>query len=52
MWTNRRSRAPGVAGDIIHRGLAEALDSDGHLLLCMANGEVRTLTAGEVTLGG
>lgn len=38
------------AGDTIHRGLAEALDADGHLLLRLANGEVRTLTAGEVTL--
>lgn len=40
------------AGETIHRGVAEGLDGDGHLLLRMANGEVRRLTAGEVTLSG
>jgi BirA family biotin operon repressor/biotin-[acetyl-CoA-carboxylase] ligase len=40
------------AGETIHRGMAEGLDADGHLLLRMANGDVRTLTAGEVTLSG
>jgi BirA family biotin operon repressor/biotin-[acetyl-CoA-carboxylase] ligase len=40
------------AGETIYRGIAEGLDADGHLLLRMANGEVRTLTAGEVTLSG
>ncbi|HEV7403589.1 MAG TPA: biotin--[acetyl-CoA-carboxylase] ligase [Chthoniobacteraceae bacterium] len=40
------------AGETIHRGLAEGLDADGHLLLRQANGEVLTLTAGEVTLSG
>jgi BirA family biotin operon repressor/biotin-[acetyl-CoA-carboxylase] ligase len=40
------------AGGTIYRGVAEALDADGHLLLRMADGELRTLTAGEVTLSG
>jgi BirA family biotin operon repressor/biotin-[acetyl-CoA-carboxylase] ligase len=40
------------AGETVYRGVAEGLDANGHLLLRMANGEVRTLTAGEVTLSG
>jgi BirA family biotin operon repressor/biotin-[acetyl-CoA-carboxylase] ligase len=40
------------AGGAIYCGVAEGLDADGHLLLRIANGEVRTLTAGEVTLSG
>lgn len=38
------------AGGTLLAGVAEELDADGHLLLREGSGEVRTLTAGEVTL--
>ena len=38
------------AGDSIIEGVAESLDANGQLLLRDANGELRTLSAGEVTI--
>ena len=40
------------AGDSLIEGIAESLDADGQLLVRTGNGALRTLSAGEVTLGG
>jgi BirA family biotin operon repressor/biotin-[acetyl-CoA-carboxylase] ligase len=40
------------AGETTHEGIAEALDDAGQLVLRAGNSELRTLSAGEVTVAG